>query len=311
MYPRVIVESSRKYPECIPHQPSVQCSSAQDDQGTPPETFKEARKALRDTMSLSDRKRCWIYTPDDRMREKMKEYVYNIYKLFDDSHNAHDCWLHPAPPPVSRNGRPVGHITCEFIWKDSSGRHRLIVNFGIVALLIKHHLTTKQMEGYVNQSWHLSHLCGNWTCCNWKHLTVESGPINISRNQCFPKATHCSHDPPCMKDRKRHFSVTPANSSHIQRAIDFSRIDSRPATQLQTYPGADPGFSCGICAAFTYCHSDGRICRSLTSVSRCQKALRELESCLVPNVEILQAIGYLKQIIRDLFREKKASASVL
>ena len=210
-----------------------------------------------------------------------------------------------------KNGDPVGSIKYKFIWDDTSGKHKLCVNFGIVALLIKHHLTKEQMDGYVNHSWHLSHLCGNWTCCNWRHLTVESGSINISRNQCFPRATHCPHDPPCMRDRKRYFPITPAISSQIQRAVDFTRIDSSPATQSRKYTSAVPGFDCGICGENIYCFGNSRICRSLASVTRCQKALGELESCLVPNVEVLWAIGYLKQIIRDLFREKKASDCAL
>ena len=298
-------------PTNLSHELPVQYSSERVDEGAPSETFKQPRKAPKDTMTLSDRKRCLIYTPDDSMKVNMKKHVYNLYRFFNNSPNDQDCWLHPAPPPARKNGCPVGTISCHIVWEDSSGKHKLCVNVGILALLIKHHLTKEQIDGYVNHSWHLSHLCGNWTCCNWRHLTVESGPINVSRNPCFSRATHCLHDPPCMRDRKRYLPITLAISSQIQRAVDFTRTDSNPATQSRTYTSADPGFGCGICGENTYCLGNSRICRSLESVTKCQKALDELESCLVPNVEVLGAISYLKQIIRDLYREKKASDSVL
>lgn len=83
-------------------------------------------------MNVSNRKQHFIYTPDESMKDMMKKYVYDVYKFFDDSHNEDDCWLHPSPPTARSNGRPMRTIQCNFVWEDSSGKHRLLVNFGIV-----------------------------------------------------------------------------------------------------------------------------------------------------------------------------------
>ena len=63
-------------------------------------------------------------------------------------------------------------------------------------------MTKQQKDGFINKQWHLSHLCGNWTCLNPAHTTVEPGNINISRNNCFSHRSGCLHNPPCMKDKK-------------------------------------------------------------------------------------------------------------
>lgn len=55
---------------------------------------------------------------------------------------------------------------------------------------------------FINKKWHLSHLCGNWTCVNPGHTTVEPGNVNISRNNCFSHRGGCLHDPKCMKEKK-------------------------------------------------------------------------------------------------------------
>lgn len=293
------------------HKPPTQCSSISADEASPLETPKKSRTSQKDTMNVSNRKQHFIYTPDDGMQNMMRKYVDDVHRLFDDSRSEHLCWLHPSPPRDRNNGRPIGTIQCNFVWKDSSGKHNLHVNFGIVALIIEHHLTEEQMEGYVNKSWHLSHLCGNWTCCNWRHMTVESARINIKRNQCFPDATHCPHDPPCMKDRKRRLLVTLAISNQIRSAIESSRNDAKSTAGCQISTTTAAGFECGICGEDVLCCGDYRICRSLTSITKSQKALERLELCFEPSYEILKAVAYLKQIIKDLIREKEASDAVI
>ena len=162
----------------------------------------------RDEMPIKDRKRFFIYTPTPAMIIAMKRYVSLTYALLDEFREPEDCWLHPYPPSPKRNGRARGTITNEYKWTDPLGSHTLTVNFGIAALFVESSLTDEQKEGYVNEKWHLSHLCGNWTCCNWKHLTVEPGSINISRNACFMLPETCrNHSPPCMKTRKRRLSA--------------------------------------------------------------------------------------------------------
>lgn len=241
------------------------------------------------------------------MKEKIKQYVHDVYKLFDGIYSKDDCWLHPSPPLACRNGRPPGTIQCNFVWKDSVGNHKLHVNLGMVALVAEHQLTEEQMEGYVNKSWHLSHLCGNWTCCNWRHMTVESGRINNSRNQCFRDATQCLHDPQCMKDRKRRLLVTHAISCQIREAIKSIRVAG--CQYSTTVPPS--WYNCGICGKDVLCLGYQRICPSLTSISKSQTALEKLELVIQPSDKVLKAIAYLKQIIKDLIREKEATNAVI
>lgn len=110
--------------------------------------------------------------------------------------------LHPNPGGLLRSGNYNQVIACRYQWKDATGLHFIRVNFGIVALIINSHLTTAQKEGFIQDAWHLSHLCGNWICCNWRHHTVEPGPVNIGRNACFNSSEPCRHNPPCLKHKK-------------------------------------------------------------------------------------------------------------
>lgn len=263
------------------------------------------QRICKETMSIKDRKRHFIYTRDASMKDRMKTYVNDVYRLFDDSRSEDNCWLHPSPP-VRKNGRPAGSIQCEFKWNDSENEHAHRVNFGIVALIINHHLTGAQKEGFVNNAWHLSHLCGNWTCCNWRHMTVESAGINVGRNVCFPAITPCSHDPPCMKDRKRQLLVTLDISEQIKGAIRCTRNFAKPTPGCQIIYVTAPASDCGICGDGVAC-CNYRICHSLTSIMKSTKALEKLELCSHPNEDILKAITHLKWIIADLIREKGAS----
>ena len=248
-----------------------------------------------------------MYSPNDRMKKRMEKYLHGVYKLFDEVRGQDDCWLHPTPPLARGDGRASGTIPCKFVWTDTTGRHCLRVNVGIVALIVERRITQKQIDGYVNESWHLSHLCGNWTCCNWRHMTVERGQTNISRNKCFPNAGPCSHDPACMKDRKRRFLVTVDISNTIRSAIEFTRKGGFLTVGCQ-YPTTSTGwYVCGVCGkGVPYC-GEYRICPSLTSLVKSQAALEELELCTQPSEQVLEAILYLMQIVDDLIRGEKAS----
>ena len=285
--------------------PPTRCSSLSADVVIPLQTTKESKVARKDTINVLDRKRHFMYTPGDVIKERMKKCVHDVYRLFDAMRSDQDCWLHPSPPPARNNGRPMGKIQCKFSWTDSSGNHKLTVNVGFVALIVERQLTEEQMKGYVNESWHLSHLCGNWTCCNWRHMTVESGRINNSRNQCFPSVGHCSHEPPCMKHRKRQFPVTLDISNDIKRAIMLVSNDGTATTDFQSSDLTAAGWNCGICGKDTLCFGSQRICRSLTLMTKSWETLKKLELCTQPNDEIREAITYLRNIITDLRREKE------
>lgn len=289
---------------------STQSSSASANVAFPSEITKKSKVVQTDTLNVSDRKRHFMYTPTDVMKDKMKNYVRDVCELFDGM-GSDDCWLHPSPPPDRRNGRPTGTIQCRFLWKDSSGNHRLMVNVGFVLLIVQSQLSEEQKQGYVSESWHLSHLCGNWTCCNWRHMTVESGRINNSRNQCFPIHGYCWHKPPCMKRRKRRFLVTVDISNRIKSAINSvsGKGTATPDSQNSDFSAAVS--DCGLCGRYIlYCGTQ-RICSALTSITKSQKMLKKLESCTQPNDEVLEAITYLRNIVADLRREEEARDSAV
>ncbi|KAG7007676.1 hypothetical protein G7Y79_00008g023140 [Physcia stellaris] len=164
----------------------------------------------KDSMPLKDRKRFFIYTPTAAMEKAMRAHVSEIHQIFAPIEKIDDCMLHPDPPPCRVDGKPIGTIKYNYQWRDVSGVHKITVNYGVIALLINSRLTAAQKEGWIEEAWHLSHLCGNWICCNWRHHTVEDGPTNISRNGCFGSSKECVHNPPCMKDKKQKL-LLPAN----------------------------------------------------------------------------------------------------
>lgn len=63
---------------------------------------------------------------------------------------------------------------------------------------------SNQQYGWAYRGWDLSHLCGNWTCCNWRHVVLEPHVINMDRNKCFFNMNvQCRHIPACMVDLKK------------------------------------------------------------------------------------------------------------
>lgn len=140
------------------------------------------------------------------LTKAMCQWVDSTNYLLDPFRDDDECWFHPSPPPahLSVNGilRPCGKLQKKFNWKDRNGKHSLVLNFGIASKLVNHKMTKQQKDGFINKQWHLSHLCGNWTCLNPTHTTVEPGNVNIGRNNCFSHRSGCLHHPPCMKDKK-------------------------------------------------------------------------------------------------------------
>ncbi|KAH8786424.1 hypothetical protein F5882DRAFT_518183 [Hyaloscypha sp. PMI_1271] len=140
------------------------------------------------------------------LTKAMCQWVDNTNYLLDPFRGEEECWFHPSPPPahLSMNGvpRPCGKLQKRFNWNDRHEKHSLVLNFGIASKLANYKMTKQQKDGFINKQWHLSHLCGNWTCLNPAHTTVEPGNVNISRNNCFSHRSGCLHNPPCMKDKK-------------------------------------------------------------------------------------------------------------
>ena len=205
--------------------PTMQIAGLQH--GSPSRTFSFVSPLFNvnnDDMSVVDRKRFFIYTPTDAMKEAMQTHVSNIHRLFPPTRGISDCMLHPNPGGLLKNGKYKQVIACNYQWKDATGIHAIGVNFGIVALIVNSSLTAAQKVGFIEDAWHLSHLCGNWICCNWRHHTVEPGPINVGRNACFDSSEPCQHDPPCMKDKKiaLNLPTSPAAPGPVQAATELS-----------------------------------------------------------------------------------------
>ena len=173
-------------------------------------------RVSRKNVNIIERKAFFMHTPTKTMKGTMRHYYQQVKKLFD-SQDKDACRLHPNPP-VLANGHGARSIRRNFSWKDGSSgaRQQLGVNFGILALILKARLTHAQKQGWIHEKWELSHLCGNWTCCNWRHMTVESGHDNLARNgSCFSKRKRLlrlapkvicgkcvQHSPPCLPRKK-------------------------------------------------------------------------------------------------------------
>ncbi|MCJ1431592.1 hypothetical protein MMC27_000947 [Xylographa pallens] len=201
------------------------CSSTNSSCGVQkPHVAIKTPKTPNNTLSREDRKRYFIEKSTAQMVEAMKKWIAKSYMILDSQRSNGECWLHPKPPLLnSQTGRPRGSIRHTFKWKDQNSLHSqsLSVNFGVVALLVESFLTEEQKEGFIQKTWHLSHLCGNWTCLNWRHLTVEDGSINVQRNACFMHRNGCLHNPPCMKQLKRRlsFATSPPSEAPLPREV--------------------------------------------------------------------------------------------
>ena len=230
--PKIMYEAERqslgvitKKPWLYTPKPKIQISGLQF--GSPSRSISfsfPVSQVINDELSVKERKRFFIYTPTDAIKEAMRTHVSNVHQLFPPYRGIGDCMLHPNPRGLLKNGKYHQTIVCNYKWKDASGIHTIGVNFGIVALIVNHHLTSAQKEGFIQDAWHLSHLCCNWICCNWRHHTVEPGPVNIGRNACFNSSDPCKHDPRCMKDKKvaLNLPTSPATPGSGQALAELS-----------------------------------------------------------------------------------------
>lgn len=286
------------------HEPPAHYTS---DEGSDSAIRMTTQKLKTDSMTIVERKHFFIYTPTEGMKATAKKHFSDIYQLLDTSGSNDDCRLHPTPPQF--NGRAAGTISFGLNWRDEYGSHKLAVNWGIIALVVRQQLTDAQMDGFINRSWQLSHLCGNWTCCNWRHFTVESGTINRSRNGCFNSPARCTHIPPCMKEKKRQLLATNYIRSKISNAITslggilsyeaFHALADYEVGVVEWFWENSKRGSCAFCG-----RSDDKahICSCLSSLVECKVMLRALKQCIKPTLEVREAIGYLVKIKEDLKR---------
>ncbi|KAI9778844.1 MAG: hypothetical protein M1816_003886 [Peltula sp. TS41687] len=194
--------------------------------------FTRKRRRPPDTWTCEERKEFMIHRPTKYLKANIvyklaKEYATIPEEIRADEEN---CWIHPHPPACRKNGRQAGSIQINLSWYEQEP-HKLSVNMGLLALLHEEKVTAVQKEGYIREGWHLSHLCGNWTCVNKRHMTVEPANVNISRNACFRRRCFgCRHVPACMKEKK--MNPLPRRESEVE--VEVVNTDS-----LQ--PWNDPG----------------------------------------------------------------------
>ena len=286
------------------HQRPAQCIS---NEGSDSAIRKSTRKSKPDSMTVVERKHFLIYTQTEGIKAAVKKNFSDICQLLDMSGLNDDCRLHPTPP--FSKGKPAGTISFGFSWRDKYGFHRLGVNWGIIALIALQKLTNAQTEGFIHNSWHLSHLCGNWTCCNWKHFTVESGPININRNGCFNSPAKCTHSPPCMKKKKRRFLVTNHIRSVISKAISslddhllYEIFDALGKYEIRLVKWFWKNSKQGSCAFCGRSDDQAHVYPCLSTLVDCKVTLKALKQCAEPTSEMTEAIGYLAKIKEDLER---------
>lgn len=170
-------------------------------------TSSTQQKLPTNKLSVRERKRIVCsFGGNSVLTTAMRLWIRNTHRLLNPFREDDDCWLHPSPPrgrlSMAGSFRPHGRLQKTFIWHSGSGRHSLVLNYGIVSKLVYHTMNKQQLDGFINKQWHLSHLCGNWICVNPKHTTVEPGNVNISRNTCFSHRCGCPHNPPCLKEKK-------------------------------------------------------------------------------------------------------------
>jgi hypothetical protein len=107
-----------------------------------------------------------------------------------------ECWLYIGP--ITKGKRTLS-VHFYFSEEQYPGiKYSLSVNVAFVSMLVDGYMTEDFKKGIIEHSWHASHMCGNWTCTNPRHIIAEPGSINSTRNPCFHGTKHiCPHIPAC------------------------------------------------------------------------------------------------------------------
>jgi hypothetical protein len=115
-----------------------------------------------------------------------------------------ECWLYSGSV---REGQ--GALETSVIFREEEHPFRRFlytVNIAYLSMMVDGYMTDEFKYGIIHHAWHASHLCGNWTCTNPRHIIAEDGGYNSGRNPCFHgKNNNCTHSPPCRK----HLRVEP------------------------------------------------------------------------------------------------------
>ncbi|KAK8205195.1 hypothetical protein IWZ01DRAFT_89150 [Phyllosticta capitalensis] len=178
--------------------PSSQASTA-------PPSIQEPDDTPQATVDIQLRKRVMLNKRPAAAQERLRRGANNVLEAFQGmSFEPDQCWLHPRP---DKKGRVIISVNFQD-WESFSTRASQSVSFefGMALKLLNGTMSHEEQEGWVRESWHLSHLCGNASCCNHEHHVVEPGTVNFSRKNCHNRRDNiagaayrsCSHSPPCF-----------------------------------------------------------------------------------------------------------------
>ena len=225
-----------------------------------------------------------------------------------------ECHFDPLPP--KDDGGSGAHHRAVRV-KINGSLKTLNVHYGIIAIVVHGSLSDTEKDGWVYEAWHLSHLCGNWTCCNSHHHVVESGPTNVNRNWCFSSNAKCYHNPPCMKDKKVQLPLIPRVSYTIGQAI----FALKGKENLNYASDAARAFIDSILAKpdSLYCFfcddkrkmATSHFCPVLKDLQKCSWLLYTLQMYPDKTEGMAKAIEYLALLKKDLERAKNMQGKPL
>ena len=150
-------------------------------------------------LPVAARKRLFFEIYQHQKRTAMQRVVEIFYSGVKGDRSPDSCWLYKGSR-LPKTGRGL-HMHISF--RHNGRSERVALNILFVMMLLEGTLEKEHIEGIVEESWHASHLCGNWTCLNIRHIVPEPGAVNNSRNPCFRDVDGpCRHRKNCLKHLK-------------------------------------------------------------------------------------------------------------
>ncbi|PSN70360.1 hypothetical protein BS50DRAFT_585794 [Corynespora cassiicola Philippines] len=154
----------------------------------------EAPKRMpRSELSVEERKKLFYYSYWESEREHLEGILHGYYLHINANREPDQCWLYTYK---FYNKCCLG---TNVPFKHHGKGETVYVHITVIAKLLEGLLTSAEKDGLVNQSYHASHLCGNWMCLNPRHVKAEPGGTNQERKSCFNHPCRsCFHEPACM-----------------------------------------------------------------------------------------------------------------
>ncbi|KAF2438756.1 hypothetical protein P171DRAFT_525869 [Karstenula rhodostoma CBS 690.94] len=152
------------------------------------------------SLDLSSRKRLFFDNYYHLRRARLDKVLQKYYSGIQGERSPDGCWLYTGgrlPKPPNQG------LSMTVTFRHDGHKESLCLNVLVVKKLLEGSLSQEHIDGIVENSWHASHLCGNWTCFNTQHVVLEPGSVNSNRNACFRAIDGpCNHDPKCQKHLK-------------------------------------------------------------------------------------------------------------